>query len=81
MPINKPVRHPLNRKLPCKTAKEIAQKKWKRRKARKVESSLKAEKIVPAEVARQEAILQAEAVAEKITREAGSTCQSDTGSS
>lgn len=39
-------------------------------KARKVESSLKAEKIVPAEVARQEAILQAEAVAEKITREA-----------
>jgi flotillin len=52
------------------TAKEIAQKEVEEAKARKVESSLKAEKIVPAEVARQEAILQAEAVAEKITREA-----------
>ena len=50
--------------------KEIAQKEVEEAKARKVESSLKAEKIVPAEVARQEAILQAEAVAEKITREA-----------
>ena len=39
-------------------------------KAKKVESSLKAEKIVPAEIARQEAILQANAIAEKITREA-----------
>ena len=36
----------------------------------KVESSLKAEKIVPAEVAKQEAILQADAVAEKVIREA-----------
>ena len=52
------------------TAREIAQKEVEEAKARKVESSLKAEKIVPAEVARQEAILQAEAVAEKITREA-----------
>jgi len=51
-------------------AREIAQKEVEEAKARKVESSLKAEKIVPAEVARQEAILQAEAVAEKITREA-----------
>ena len=52
------------------TAREISQKEMEEAKARKVESSLKAEKIVPAEVARQEAILQAEAVAEKITREA-----------
>lgn len=35
-----------------------------------MESSLKAEKIVPAEISRQEAILQANAIAEKITREA-----------
>ena len=52
------------------TARETAQKEVEEAKAKKVESSLKAEKIVPAEVARQEAILQAEAVAEKITREA-----------
>ena len=51
-------------------AREIAQKEVEEAKARKVESSLKAEKIVPAEVAKQEAILQADAVAEKITREA-----------
>ena len=52
------------------TAREIAQKEVEEAKARKVESSLKAEKIVPAEIARQEAILQANAIAEKITREA-----------
>ena len=52
------------------TAREIAQKEVEEAKARKVESSLKAEKIVPAEIAKQEAILQADAVAEKITREA-----------
>ena len=49
------------------TAREIAQKEVEEAKAKKVESSLKAEKIVPA---RQEAILQANAIAEKITREA-----------
>ena len=49
---------------------EIAQKEVEEAKAKKVESSLKAEKIVPAEIARQEAILQANAIAEKITREA-----------
>ena len=47
-----------------------AQKEVEEAKAKKVESSLKAEKIVPAEIARQEAILQANAIAEKITREA-----------
>ena len=52
------------------TAREIAQKEVEEAKAKKVESSLKAEKIVPAEIARQEAILQANAIAEKITREA-----------
>ena len=52
------------------TAREIAQKEVEEAKARKVESSLKAEKIVPAEISRQEAILQANAIAEKITREA-----------
>jgi flotillin len=51
-------------------AREIAQKEVEEAKAKKVESSLKAEKIVPAEIARQEAILQANAIAEKITREA-----------
>ena len=50
------------------TAREIAQKEVEEAKAKKVESSLKAEKIVPAEIARQEAILQANAIAEKITR-------------
>ena len=39
-------------------------------KAKKVESALKAQKIVPAEIAKQEAILQADAVAEKTIREA-----------
>ena len=53
-----------------KQAGEIAQKEVEEAKAKKVESSLKAEKIVPAEIARQEAILQANAIAEKITREA-----------
>ena len=53
-----------------RTAREIAQKEVEEAKAKKVESSLKAEKIVPAEIARQEAILQANAIAEKITREA-----------
>lgn len=48
------------------TAREIAQKKWKEAKARKVESSLKADKIVPAEIAKQEAVLQADAVAERL---------------
>lgn len=52
------------------TAREIAQKEVEEAKARKVESSLKADKIVPAEIAKQEAVLQADAVAEKITREA-----------
>ena len=70
MPINKPVRASAKSEAAVQTAKEIAQKEVEEAKARKVESSLKAEKIVPAEVARQEAILQAEAVAEKITREA-----------
>lgn len=52
------------------TARERAQKEVEEAKALKVESSLKAEKIVPAEVAKQEAILQADAVAEKVIREA-----------
>lgn len=52
------------------TAREQAQKEVEEAKALKVESSLKAEKIVPAEVAKQEAILQADALAEKVTREA-----------
>lgn len=52
------------------TAREKAQKEVEEAKALKVESSLKAEKIVPAEVAKQEAILQADAVAEKVIREA-----------
>ena len=58
------------------TAREIAQKEVEEAKARKVESSLKAEKIVPAEIARQEAILQANAIAEKITREAEARAKS-----
>ena len=53
-----------------KQAGEAAAKEVEEAKARKVESSLKAEKIVPAEISRQEAILQANAIAEKITREA-----------
>lgn len=52
------------------TAREQAQKEVEEAKALKVESSLKAEKIVPAEIAKQEAILQADALAEKVTREA-----------
>lgn len=52
------------------TAREIAQKDVEEAKARKVESSLKADKIVPAEIAKQEAILQADAIAEKVIREA-----------
>lgn len=52
------------------TAREIAQKEVEEAKAKKVESALKAQKIVPAEVAKQEAILQADAVAEKTIREA-----------
>ena len=60
----------LNSEAAVQAAREIAQKEVEEAKARKVESSLKAEKIVPAEVAKQEAILQADAVAEKITREA-----------
>lgn len=52
------------------TAREIAQKEVEEAKAKKIESALKAQKIVPAEIARQEAILQAEAVAEKTIREA-----------
>ena len=59
-----------NAELAVQTAREIAQKEVEEAKAKKVESSLKAEKIVPAEIARQEAILQANAIAEKITREA-----------
>ena len=51
-------------------AREIAQKEVEEAKAKKVESALKAQKIVPAEVAKQEAILQADAVAEKTIREA-----------
>ena len=57
-------------KQAVQAAREIAQKEVEEAKAKKVESSLKAEKIVPAEIARQEAILQANAIAEKITREA-----------
>jgi len=52
------------------TAREKAQKEVEEAKALKVESSLKAEKIVPAEIAKQEAILQADALAERVTREA-----------
>ena len=52
------------------TAREMAQKEVEEAKALKVESSLKAEKIVPAEVAKQEAILPAAPVAEKVIREA-----------
>ena len=51
-------------------AREIAQKEVEEAKAKKVESALKAQKIVPAEIAKQEAILQADAVAEKTIREA-----------
>ena len=51
-------------------AREVAQKEVEEAKAKKIESALKAQKIVPAEVAKQEAILQADAVAEKTIREA-----------
>ena len=56
---SKPVKLPRNREAAVQTAREIAQKEVEEAKARKVESSLKAEKIVPAEIARQEAILRA----------------------
>ena len=51
-------------------AREVAQKEVEEAKAKKIESALKAQKIVPAEVAKPEAILQADAVAEKTIREA-----------
>ncbi|WP_305257618.1 flotillin family protein [Parabacteroides goldsteinii] len=58
------------KKAAVQAAREIAQREVEEAKAKKVESALKAQKIVPAEIARQEAILQAEAVAEKMIREA-----------
>ena len=62
-------------------AREIAQREVEEAKAKKVESALKAQKIVPAEIARQEAILQAEAVAEKMIREAEAKAKGVTASS
>lgn len=53
-----------------KTAKELADKEVEEAKAKKVQAALKAEKIVPAEIQKQEAMLQADAEAEKIKRRA-----------
>ena len=53
-----------------KTAKELADKEVEEAKAEKVQAALRAEKIVPAEIQKQEAILQADAEAEKIKRRA-----------
>lgn len=53
-----------------KTAKELADKEVEEAKAKKVQAALKAEKIVPAETQKEEAILQADAEAEKIKRRA-----------
>ena len=46
-----------------KTAKELADKEVEEAKAKKVQAALKAEKIVPAEIQKQEAMLQADAEA------------------
>ena len=75
MPTSKPVKAAAKSEAAVQTAREIAQKEVEEAKARKVESSLKAEKIVPAEIARQEAILQANAIAEKDYPRSGSTCK------
>ena len=74
MPTNKPVKLPRNQK-PVQTAREIAQKEVEEAKARKVESSLKAEKIVPAKSPDRKLFFRQMPSLEKITREAEAKCK------
>ena len=57
------------------TAQENAQREIEEAKARKVEQALKADKIVPAEIAKQQAILDADALAEQIKRKANAEAE------
>lgn len=57
------------------TAQENAQREIEEAKARKVEQALKADKIVPAEIAKQQAILDADAQAEQIKRKANAEAE------
>ncbi|MEG1141004.1 MAG: SPFH domain-containing protein [Clostridia bacterium] len=57
-------------KASIEAASENAQKLIEEAKALKIESKLKAEKIVPAQIAKEEAILEADAYSEKMKRQA-----------
>ena len=59
----------------CIRDRENAQREIEEAKARKVEQTLNADKIVPAEIAKQQAILDADALAEQIKRKANAEAE------